>query len=125
MDTEAIHTLKDGTALRVTGNNLFVVPDPVEKESAGGILYAGDAVAHVYNTGVVVARGYVMSQADFHTPISGIKKGDRVLFIRYLAKQDSNIQMCQRLGEEVIRIRPSDVQLVFDDEDLPRVRPDL
>lgn len=119
------HVLQSGAKLRVVGNNLFVRPDPLPKSTAGGIIIPGDAVEHVFNTGTVLAVGHVLSQAPYQTKIPGIEKGDRVLFVRYLAKQDTNIHMSARLGEEVIRIRPADVVLLLDEEDLPRVRADL
>lgn len=120
-----VAVLKNGIKVRVTGNNLLVRPDPLPTVSKGGILFPGDAVENVYNTGVVLAVGFVTAQAPQGTVIPGIKKGDRVYFVRYLAKQDSNIQLASRLGEDVIRIRPADVSFAFDDEDLPTLRPDL
>lgn len=117
--------LENGTAVRIVGNNLLVRPDPLPKETAGGIIIPGDAVEHVYNTGTVLAVGYVLAQAPAKTQIPGIKPGDRVYFIRYLAKQDSNIQLANRLGEDVIRIRPADVLLTFEAEDEKKMRPDL
>lgn len=124
MDEQAIATMRNGTRVRVTGNNLLVRPDPEPKQV--GLIHLPDGACEgIMNTGVVLARGYVMSQADFHTPIPGIKQGDRVAFVRFIAKQDSNVQLGERLGEPLIRIRASDITLVFDDEDLPRIRPDL
>jgi hypothetical protein len=124
MDMQAVALLSNGTRIRITGNNLLVRPDPEPKQV--GLIHLPDGVCEgVMNTGVVLARGYVMAKAEFHTPIPGIQKGNRVAFIRFLAKQDSNTQLSARLGESVIRIRASDVTLVFDDEDLPRIRPDL
>lgn len=123
-DPQAIAVLRDGRRIRVTGNNLLVRPDP-EPKQVGLIQLPDGACEGVMNTGVVMARGYVMAQAEFHTPIPGIEQGDRVAFVRFLAKQDSNVQLTERLGEPVIRIRASDVSLVFDEEDLPRIRPDL
>lgn len=121
MDMQAI-ALLGNARLRITGNNLFVRPDPEPKQV--GLIHLPDGACEgVMNTGVVMARGYVMSKAEFHTPIPGILKGNRVAFIRFLAKQDSNIWLFERYG--VIRVRASDVTLVFDDEDLPRLRPDL
>lgn len=122
MDTAV---LPNGTRVRLVGNNLLVRPDPLPTESKGGILYAVDAVEHVYNTGTVLAVGYVLAQAPEKTVIPGIKKGDRVYFIRYLAKQDSNLQLANRLGDDVIRIRPADVMFMFDGEHEGLLRPDL
>jgi co-chaperonin GroES (HSP10) len=116
--------LNSGLSVRVVGNNLLVRPDPLPTQSAGGIIYANDAVEHIFNTGVVLAVGYVTAQAPAGTHIPGIKPGDKIYFIRYLAKQDTNIQLSERLGDDVIRIRPADVLLVFDAEDLPKLRPD-
>lgn len=116
------YQLKRGDVLRVLGNNLLIRPDPVLTQSAGGILFPEDAIEHVYNTGTVLATGFVLSLAPYHTPVPGIKKGDRVFFVRFLAKQDSNIQLGARLGEDIIRIRPSDVLFMFDDEDEAAIR---
>jgi hypothetical protein len=124
MDMQAVALLRNGTRIRITGNNLLVRPDP-EPKRVGLIQLPDGACEGVMNTGIVLARGYVMARAAFHTPIPGILKGDRVAFIRFLAKQDSNTWLSARLGEPVIRIRAADVTLVFDDEDLPRIRPDL
>lgn len=124
MDMQAVALLQSGARFRVTGNNLLVRPDP-EPKQVGLIQLPDGACDGVVNTGVVLARGYVMSKAEFHTPIPGILKGNRVAFVRFLAKQDSNVQLSERLGDSVIRIRAADVLLVFDDEDLPSIRPDL
>ncbi len=122
-----VAVLKDGTRMRVIGNNLLVRVDPAAKESAGGILLPGDAVEHVYNTGTVLAKGFVSSTAAGTTDVEipGIEPGDRVYFIRYLAKQDTNIWLAKRFGDDVIRLRPADVLLVFDESDLGTFRPDL
>lgn len=117
--------LRSGIRVRITGNNLLIRPDPVPTQSKGGILFPGGSVEHVHNTGEVVAVGFITAKAPAGTPIPGIKKGDRVVFVRFLEQQDSNIQLKSRLEDDVIRIRAADVSLVFDDEDLATIRPDL
>lgn len=112
----------DGLKIRVIGNNLLVRPDPLPERSAGGIFYAPDAMEHVNNTGTVVAVGTVTAKTEERIPIPGLKVGDRVVFIRFLALQETNQQLAGIVGEDLIRLRPADIQLVFDAEDLQAVR---
>ena len=124
-DRYDIAVLSSGLKVRAVGNNLLIRPDPPQEVSKGGIIFPGEAVEHVYNTGTVVAVGHGLAQAPYRTKIPGIEKGDRVYYIKYLEKQHSNLHMLDRLGENIVRIRPADVLLVFGDEDMRCVRPDL
>ncbi len=112
--------------MRCVGNNILVRPDPLPSRTRGGLIIPGDAVEDLQNTGTVLAVGRVATtRGAERVGIPGLKPGDRVSYLRFLEKQDSNTQIQHRLGDNIISIRPADVQLVFDEEDLPKMRPDL
>lgn len=120
-----VYITKSGDRMRLINNSLLIAVDPLPKVTKGGIFIPDQSCDSVYNTGVVVATGFVTSQTAEKLPIPGIAVGDRVMFIRFLAKQDSNLQLIATVGEEVIRARASDILLIFGDEDLVKFRPDL
>jgi co-chaperonin GroES (HSP10) len=112
----------DGVAARVLGNNLLVRPDPEPTATRGGIIVPGLGNDTLHHTGVVVAVGYLTGKRAPHkTPIPDIAVGDHIVFVRLLALTDSNPQIKRILDDNVLRIRPSDVLLVIDKEDLNRL----
>ncbi len=116
-------TSRGGVRARVVGNNLLVRKDPDPEATAGGIIVPGLGNASLVGTGVVVAVGVLTSaKAEAGTPIPDIAPGDRVAFIRLLHKVDVNPQIKSVLDDDIMRIRASDVLLVFAEEDAPRLR---
>jgi co-chaperonin GroES (HSP10) len=116
------HELDDGTVLRVMGDGILVQPDEPPTESKGGIQYPDGHMEHPLNTGTVLAYGYMRDKKGRHRPypIPDLKVGDKVGFIRFLAKQNTNIQMSE-VYDGVIRLTPRDVIFVCDPDDVDRV----
>lgn len=118
-----IYTTADGQKVRVLGNNVLVRPDKQPKESKGGIIIPDNVIDGLHITGEVLALGFLTgARAEAYTPIPDLKVGDRVLYVRFLERTDSNGQMQRVLGDDLIRIRPADILLVLDSEDLNRLR---
>ncbi len=117
-----VYTAPDGSKIRVLGPGLLVKVDEPPKKSASGLIhFAADAMEHVNNKGTVVAVGRLRSdEVAVELPIPGIKVGDRILFVRFLANQASNEQMQERIEDGLIRLNWTDVLVVYDPEDEER-----
>lgn len=122
----------NGVKIRVLNKNMLVLVDPAPEMTAGGIIIPDTAHADHYATGTVVAVGTIPtvirdSEGEIvscgTTPIPGIAVGDHVLFIKFLSDQDSNKMVRELLGDNLIKMQPSDVLVIFDDEDRKRVQP--
>ncbi len=131
MNTDT-YVAPNGTRMRVLNNNMLVRVDPAPDMTAGGIVIPDTAHADHYATGTVVAVGTVPTATRDdegnivdvgRTPIPGISVGDHVLFIKFLSDQDSNKKVRERLGDDIIKMQPSDVLVIFGDEDRARVQP--
>ena len=74
-------------SINPTGFRVLIYPDPVEKESEGGIiLYTGDERLRkaAQQTGTVVAVGPIAYHAfDKTNKTQWAKKGDRVYYVKY------------------------------------------
>lgn len=113
---------QSGVLLRVVGNNLLVRMNDRPKKTRGGILIPDTAFGSAHGTGQVLAVGNLTGKrAPQGTPIPDVRPGNHVLFVRLLERTDSNPQLKVRLEEDVVRIRPDDVLLVLDAEDVERV----
>jgi co-chaperonin GroES (HSP10) len=116
-----VHTLPDGRRARVIGNNLLVRMGDQPKTTRGGIIIPDTSIGSMHVTGEVLAVGWVTT-ANEPIDIPGLEVGDHVLFVKLLDKTDTNPQIKRIFGDNVIRIRPSDVLLVLDAEDVNRVQ---
>lgn len=119
------YTTKSGNTLRVINDNILVAVDPLPEMSASGlVLYPNGSMEHVHNTGTVVAFGYTwIETADGpkRIPLPELEVGMRVVFIRFLAEQDSNKQVRLIAEEDVIRIKPNDILLTFPPDELAKL----
>lgn len=108
--------LPDGRRIRVLGPNIFVKMDPVDTKR-GLIHFAPSAMDHVNRTGTVIAFGtYEITKGPkrgTRIPIPEVNVGDKVLFIRFLAEQDSNKYIRHQFGNDIIRIRPADIAVSY------------
>jgi len=115
---------QSGVKLRVTGNGILISPDPPDKgkSTSHGTLYFPDgAMEHVLLKATVMAVGTEKrTKKGKEAPIEGLSVGDRIVFVRFLAQQHSNLQMQDRYGG-LVRIKPSDVIVVFGPEDEDKV----
>lgn len=119
------YVTKKGVRVRLINNDVLVKTDPLPEMSASGlILYPNGAMEHVANTGTIVAFGYERFETTegkyVCRPIPELEVGLKCLFVRFLAEQHSNIQVRARIEEGLIRLKPSDIMLVFSEKDLPR-----
>lgn len=112
------HTLEDGRVLTMLNNYLLVRPHEQSKISGGGIHLTGDT--HPLNSGTVLAFGTVEMKDGRLVPIPDLKVGDIVVFVKYLAEQHSNHYIRANI-DGLIRIQLSDVIVVADEEDLPKL----
>jgi len=111
------YTTASGVKIRVIGDNVLVLADePPDRSKSGLVIYPDGAMTHVFNTGVVVAVGYVWhktSKGRVKVPVPGLETGLRVAFIRFLAEQNTNKQVRVLANEDLLRIKASDVVLVI------------
>ena len=108
--------------MRVVGNNLLVELDPEKRTSEGGILIPDNVVPRLTRTGKVLDVGSLTGgKVDGRVSVPGIKRGDHVAFVRFVEVSGANPQIKKTLSKDVLCIRPADVLLVMDAEDVNRV----
>jgi len=119
------YTLPDGRVLRMMNSNILVRKDkPAEASASGLIHYPGNAMEHVNNTGTILAFGYYNTEDGRRVPLSeiyGIAVGLKCVFVRFLADQHTNEQIREQFGEDLIRLQPNDLQLVYEAEEHGRL----
>lgn len=102
--------------IRLLGDRLLVKMDPMRTVSDGGILYPNeDAVTehdiYVWGTVVSTGPGKWAKKKAVRVPV-GVSEGDRVLFVRYLAKVETNKSLQSSLSEGHLIIQEQDVLCV-------------
>lgn len=121
------YTHTDGRRIRAMKDAILVKPDPPPTHSASGLIeYAPSAMEHVMNTGTIVAFGFTrVGKKQFELPIPDIEVGEKVVFVRFLAEQESNKQVRKMFdtddGTGIIRIQPKDVLLVYTADEHDRI----
>lgn len=119
---ERFHETPTGRVVRVLGNNLLVRLDPEKKELAGGIFIPDNVLKSVHRTGEVVAIGKLTGdKIDDYVEIPGLELGAHVLFVRFHEKAGANPKIQETVDENLLCIRPADVLLVMDADDVNRV----
>lgn len=126
------YTAPNGTRVRMLGKNILVRMDPPPEMTRGGIVIPDTGHADIFATGEVVAVGRIPTvtrDADNNItswgliPIPGVSVGDRVLYIKFLADQDSNKGVRAIMGDDLIKMQASDILFAFDEEDRERLQP--
>lgn len=108
--------------MRVVGNNLLVrVLPETTNVTGGGIVIPDNVVSKLLRIGEVLEIGYLTgSKIHDRTPIPGLKVGDHVAFSRFHEIAGANPQI-KKSEADLMCIRPADVLLVMDAEDMKRV----
>lgn len=118
------YTTKSGNTLRVINDNILIKVDPAPEKSASGlILFPNGSMEHALNTGTVVAFGYSWiktSDGPKRIPLPDLEIGMRVVFIRFLAEQDSNKQVQAIIEKDLIRIKTNDIMLAFPPDEVSK-----
>lgn len=120
------HVLPDGTKIRVMNANILVKKDPPpEKDNGGLIIFANGAMSHVHGTGTIVATGFFTPKEGDYLPLTDVHPdlavGNKIVFVRFLAEQHTNERVREMFGDDIIRLQPTDVLLVYDREDEGRL----
>lgn len=120
------HVLPDGSKIRVLNANILVKKDPPpQKDNGGVILFANGAMSHVHGTGTILASGFFTPKDLDHVPLTDVHPdlavGNKVVFVRFLAEQHTNEQVREMFGDDIIRLQPNDVLLVYAPEDESRL----
>jgi len=112
------YTFADGNTLRLRGNNILVRGNPIPKMSSGGLIHIpGSAVEHVHRTGTVLAFGTRELKDGTLVPLSDeLYVGLGVLFVRYLAEQETNKDIKATFGDDIFRLRIADIIVAYDGE---------
>lgn len=102
--------------IKLMGNRVLVQMDPLKVLSEGGIHYPNsDAVTendiHIWGTVLSTGPGKWAAKAAKRVPM-GVEVGDRVLFIRYLAKVETNKSLSGFLEDGQIILEESDILCV-------------
>lgn len=130
MNTHNEYTTPDGTTIRLINDDVLIRIDPLKEQTAGGIIIpdtAGDrGDAGILTTGTILAFGFVKIGGKKgveaqRVPLPDLAIGQKCVFVRFYAEQDSNKQIQYRVEENVIRMKPLDLLLVLDPEDADRV----
>lgn len=116
------HKFEDGTVLKLRGDNILVKADPVPTMAGNGLIHLpGNAAEHPYNTGTVLAFGTRENKKTGERfPLTDeIAVGTKVMFIRYLAEQETNKDIKATFGKDIFRIRLRDIVVAFEASDAP------
>lgn len=111
---QQIYTHPDGRTLTMMNDNILVKPDKHENVSAGGLVLTQDQ--HPLNTGTVLAFGVKRLEDNSTIPLPELEVGKKVVFVKYLAQQHSNLQVSE-LFDGLIKVNYTDIMLILDDED--------
>lgn len=113
-----------GPSIRVLNGNLLVKKDPLITKK-GLIEFPDGAVDEVHNTGTILAVGFHDDKEGGRVPLHHVHPdlipGNQVVFVRYIADVHTNERVREMLGEDVIRLTPTDILLVFDEADRSRL----
>lgn len=109
------YTNDEGTKFTVMGPRILVRADkPPEMSSSGLIVMPNGAMEHALNTGTILAFGTrIIKETGDKVPLDELEVGLKCLFVRFLAKMDSNQRVQHTLGKDVIVLQPSDIMLVY------------
>lgn len=110
---QQVHVLEDGSTLRMVGPNILVRIDPVPEMSSTGLIHLANSAEHVYNTGTVLAFGTREVGNHLEPLTDELEVGHKVLFVRYLAEQDSNKYLRSTIEPDVIRLKLNDILVTF------------
>lgn len=99
--------------IKLLGDRLLVKMDPLREKSDAGILYPNkDAVTendiYVWGTVEQVGNGKYPKNSNKRVPVD-VKVGDRVLFVRYLHKVETNKSLQCFTGEDRIILKEEDI----------------
>ena len=99
--------------IQLMGDRVLVQMDPLKVMSDGGIFYPNDDAVteediHVWGTVLATGPGKWAKKAAKRVPM-GVEVGDRVLFIRYLAKVQTNRSLSVFLEDGQIILEESDI----------------
>lgn len=117
------YVTKNGKTIRLINENILIRADPDEDRIRNGTILPKGCYDNPYNTGVVLAVGkkLVVHRDEKKKiigteliPLPGVQVGDGVFFIRFLDIQDSNKAFQDLYEPGVIRIKTSDIILLFD-----------
>jgi co-chaperonin GroES (HSP10) len=120
----------DGRVFRLVSNDILVKVDRPAEKTAGGIHIpdtVGDRGAAGLNaTGTILAFGFLdvggkKGKPHKRIPLPDLYVGQKCVFVRYYSEQESNKQIQTRIEEDVIRLKPLAIQVVYDPEDHDRV----
>ncbi len=120
----------NGRKIRLLGPEILVRLEKNKETTSGGIVIpdtVGDrGDAGILVKGTILAYGFIRVGGSgddpfLDVPIPGLEVGLMAVFIRYYAEQHSNQQLQHRFEEGVIRLKPADIQLVFDKDSEHRV----
>jgi co-chaperonin GroES (HSP10) len=113
------YTHHDGRTLTMMNDNILVKPDKHDRVSDGGIIFTHDQ--HPLNTGTVLAFGVKRLEDNSTIPLPELEVGKRVVFVKYLAEQHSNLHV-RELFDGLIKVNYTDIMLLLDtDEDLAKL----
>lgn len=108
---------------RVIGNNVFVQPLEKSRTTSSGLFIPETVALDAHALGIVVAVGYLTGpKVSDRIRVPDLSVGDVVMYLRALERTDCNPQLCEILGEKLIRIRPADILLVMDAQDAKQVQ---
>lgn len=123
---------RSGVKLRALNGNIIVEVDPAKDKTSGGIIIPDNAHADKFATGIVRAVGHMPTEIKNDEgeivelgsiPIPGVTVDGGVLFVTFLQDQDSNIALRKLLGGDYIRVKSTDIILLFDPSEKARVQP--
>lgn len=115
MHTQDQYTSEDGVKFTVMGPRVLVKVDELPEVSSGGlIVMPNGSMEHALNTGTILAFGTrTIRKTGECLPLDELEVGLKCIFVRFLAKMDSNRGVQHTLGKDVIVIQPSDIMLVY------------
>lgn len=117
------YTFEDGQTIRLLNEQILVRFDPIEEKTAGGIIKPEGACDHVYQTGTILAFGWMKDRPLPDTtkrkllpkpiPIPDLEVGLKCCFIRFHRVSHSNQNFRGMFGDDMILLKPEDVLFLF------------
>ena len=102
--------MKNESGITPAGHYILILPDPVEKKTAGGIILANETIENRERDttqGTLIATG-LLGWREFGTGIPWAKVGDKVAFGKYAGRDMTGID-----GKKYILANCEDVLAVL------------
>lgn len=125
------YVFADGRKIRLINEDVLVKVMPLREKTSGGIIVPKTVGDHgdsgIHAMGEVLAYGFTtyggrkLEHPLTRIPIPDLEVGGIVVFIKWLAEQESNKHIRTSFGDDIIRIKLPSVFFTADREDVDKL----